>query len=452
LVAGTVSLLIAIVISGTVSAGQGREAAGAFFACGSLLLAGLILLADGGLGRWCLAESPGAPTRGSLAWRAVARRRGRSVACLALMALGVFLVVAVAANRRGTVRDPGDRSSGTGGWRLWGQTTLPLVHDLNSERGRARYGLPAPVVDQAIFTTLRLREGDDASCRNLNRVASPHLLGVDPVAWDERGPFTFSRLAPGVDPGHPWRTLEEAPASGIVPAFADMADIVWGLGKAVGDTLTYTDEQGRPFQVKLMGGLAPSILQGHLIVSETHLMQRYPSLGGARVLLVDVPPAHLAALDRVLTRRLGDIGLASMPTARRLAEFSTVENTYLSIFMLLGGLGVLLGSAGLGVVAARNILERRAELALLRAVGFRRGQLLQMLFLEHGALALAGMLAGVLAAGVAVAPALLAPETTIPWTGLALTLASVLAGSLSWIGLAVLAAMRGSLLAALRME
>ena len=452
LVAGAVSLLIAIVISGTVSAGQGREAAGAFFACGSLLLAGLILLADGGLGRWCLAESPGAPTRGGLAWRAVARRRGRSVACLALMALGVFLVVAVAANRRGTVRDPGDRSSGTGGWRLWGQTTLPLVHDLNSERGRARYGLTDPVVDQAIFTALRLREGDDASCRNLNRVASPHLLGVDPVAWGERGPFTFSRLAPGVDPEHPCRTLEEAPAPGIVPAFADMADIVWGLGKAVGDTLTYTDEQGRPFQVKLMGGLAPSILQGHLIVSETHLMQRYPSLGGARVLLVDVPPAHLAALDRVLTRRLGDIGLASMPTARRLAEFSTVENTYLSIFMLLGGLGVLLGSAGLGVVAARNILERRAELALLRAVGFRRGQLLQMLFLEHGALALAGMLAGVLAAGVAVAPALLAPETTIPWTGLALTLASVLAGSLSWIGLAVLAAMRGSLLAALRME
>jgi putative ABC transport system permease protein len=122
------------------------------------------------------------------------------------------------------------------------------------------------------------------------------------------------------------------------------------------------------------------------------------------------------------------------------------------IFMVLGGLGVLLGSAGLGIVAARNILERRAELALLRALGFRHGQLLLMLFLEHGALALAGLSIGVLAAGVAVAPALLAPESIIPWTGLSLTIASVLAGSLIWIGLAMLAAMRGDLLSALRME
>ncbi|MCF7837360.1 MAG: hypothetical protein K9N49_01900 [Candidatus Marinimicrobia bacterium] len=453
LVAGGILLLTAIVICSTVSAGQGREAAGAFFASGSLLLAGLILLAQGALGRWRPADAAGgAPTRGGLVWGAAVLRRGRGVACMALMALGVFLVMAVAANRRGTVRDPGARSSGTGGWRLWGQTTLPIVHDLNSERGRARYGLSDPVVDEAVFTTIRLREGDDASCLNLNRVAAPHLLGVDPAAWDQRGAFTFSRLGAGVDPAHPWRALAQAPAPDIVPAFADMADIVWGLGRTLGDTLAYTDEQGRPFQVKLMGGLAPSILQGHLIVSEAFLMQRYPSLGGARVLLVDVPAAHSAALERVLTRRLADLGLASVPATQRLAEFNAVENTYLSIFMLLGGLGVLLGSAGLGIVAARNILERRAELALLRAVGFRRGQLLRMLFLEHAALALAGMVTGVLAAGVAVAPALLAPETTIPWRGLLLTLAGVLVGSLSWIGLAVLAAMRGPLLPALRQE
>jgi hypothetical protein len=36
-----------------------------------------------------------------------------------------------------------------------------------------------------------------------------------------------------------------------------------------------------------------------------------------------------------------------------LAEFNTVENTYLSIFQVLGGLGLLLGSAGLGIVVAR---------------------------------------------------------------------------------------------------
>jgi ABC-type antimicrobial peptide transport system permease subunit len=36
---------------------------------------------------------------------------------------------------------------------------------------------------------------------------------------------------------------------------------------------------------------------------------------------------------------------------------------------------LLLGSAGLGVVVLRNVLERRGELGLLSAVGFRRREL-----------------------------------------------------------------------------
>jgi len=44
-----------------------------------------------------------------------------------------------------------------------------------------------------------------------------------------------------------------------------------------------------------------------------------------------------------------------------------VQNTYLNTFQVLGALGLLLGSAGLGVVVLRNVLERRAELAAMLA-------------------------------------------------------------------------------------
>ena len=53
-------------------------------------------------------------------------------------------------------------------------------------------------------------------------------------------------------------------------------------------------------------------------------------------------------------------------TGARLAAFQEVQNTYLSIFQLLGGLGLLLGTVGLGMVVLRNALERRSELAELR--------------------------------------------------------------------------------------
>ena len=57
--------------------------------------------------------------------------------------------------------------------------------------------------------------------------------------------------------------------------------------------------------------------------------------------------------------------LRSVPD--RIAAFHRVENTYLSTFQSLGALGLLLGTAGLAAVLLRNVLERRRELALLRA-------------------------------------------------------------------------------------
>ena len=55
-----------------------------------------------------------------------------------------------------------------------------------------------------------------------------------------------------------------------------------------------------------------------------------------------------------------------------------VQNTYLETFQSLGALGLLLGTLGLATVQFRSVLERRQELALMRAAGFRRGRLAKM--------------------------------------------------------------------------
>ncbi len=452
LAAGLAAVLLAAAGIAAAGAGRDRAAAGVFFGAGGLLLAGLLTLAAGALRLAGAHAASGPPRPLVLALRGMGRRPGRSLACVALLALGVFLTVAVGANRRGPVRDPADPASGTGGYLLWAQTTLPLLDDLNTERGRARFGLPAEELDGVRFDQLRLREGDDASCLNLHRVAAPHLLGIDPAVFDARGAFTFARRIEGADPAHPWRLLDLDLGPDTVPAVADQADITWGLGLALGDTLAFTDESGRPFRVKLVGGLANSILQGHLVVAERHLEERFPSLAGTRVLLVEAPPERETELLGRLTARLSDLGLAAVPTRGRLAEFDRVENTYLAIFFLLGALGVLVGSAGMGIVAARNILERRAELALLRAVGFARRQVGRQVFAEHALLAATGILVGGAAALVAAAPALRAPESGAGAGPIAAVLAAVLAGSLLWTALAVRLALRGDPAPALRDE
>ncbi len=445
---GCIGVLVGVGLAVMAPAGRGREAMGIFFGAGSLLLLGLLALCNAG----CVALAHS--TRWNhryLLVRWITPWRGRSLVCIALLALGVFLVIAVAANRRGPVRDTDDPASGTGGYRIWGQTTLPLAYDLNSEHGRSKYALALDTMDPVRFTPLRLREGDDASCLNLNRVSRPHLLGVDPTEFDRRGAFTFAQMTATVDPSNPWRILQQDLGDDVIPVVADDADIVWGLGKTVGDTLTYHDEDGREFRVKLMAGLANSILQGHLIMAESRMIERFPSQAGPRILLVETSAADERRLRHELTRKLSDLGMACVPTRQRLAEFNSVENTYLSIFMMLGGLGLLVGSSGMGIVAARGILERRSQLALMRAVGFRRCQVRRLLFAEHGILAVAGTGVGALAAFVAAIPALSTPET-VPWSGVAINLLAILFGSLLWIWLAVYFALRGELIAALRDE
>jgi len=127
-----------------------------------------------------------------------------------------------------------------------------------------------------------------------------------------------------------------------------------------------------------------------------------------------------------------------------------VQNTYLSTFQSLGSLGLLLGTFGLAAVQLRNVLERRGELAVLRAAGFRRRRLAHMVMLETAVLLLGGLSAGVAAALVAVLPRWLADEASLPLTGLTTMLCLVLiAGLVSGLA-AVRAALRAPLLPALR--
>jgi len=129
-----------------------------------------------------------------------------------------------------------------------------------------------------------------------------------------------------------------------------------------------------------------------------------------------------------------------------------VQNTYLGTFQLLGGLGLILGSIGLGILVLRNVLERRGELALLLAVGFRRSAVRRMVMAEHSGLLAAGLALGILAAALAVLPNLLSPTAQVPYLGLALTLGGVLLSGLVWTWLASATALRGRLLDGLRNE
>jgi putative ABC transport system permease protein len=380
------------------------------------------------------------------------RKRIRSLAVIGLLASGIFIVFTVGANRRSMTSDAENRQSGTGGFALFGESVLPILYDLNSEKGREFYALGEINAREVKFVPFRVKEGDDASCLNLNRVSTPQLLGVDPDELSKRGAFTFVKTSGEVKTERPWDVLNESFSGDVIPGIADQTVIVWGLGKSVGDTLAYVDESGRAFKIKLVGGLANSVFQGNIIISDKAFTEKYPSISGAKLFLADAPFEDIDHISRSLNRALEDQGAEIIPAYDRLAQFAQIENTYLSIFLILGTFGLIIGSIGISIVIARNVSERAGELALLNAAGFEKNSIRTLILSEHSILLLAGIVTGTVSALLAALPALMRPGSNIPYPTIIIALAIVTANGILWTWSAASLAIRKDLITALRNE
>ncbi|MGB9595743.1 MAG: ABC transporter permease, partial [Candidatus Poribacteria bacterium] len=352
----------------------------------------------------------------------------------------------IGANRQDAMIDYDKRSSGTGGFAFYAETTLPILHNLNDDDKRAKFGINEMDVK---FVQFRVREGNDASCLNLNRVQNPRILGVDPVELQRRNAFKFvkSISKDGFD-----MLNDKNPDNRVINAIGDDATLTWSLGLSVGDTMSGVDERGEPFKLRIVGSLKNSILQGVLIISESDFMRLFPSESGYRVFLIDAPFDDMEGISKILLRTFQDFGIELTTAYVRLAEFNAIQNTYLFIFQLLGGLALILGSVGLGLVVLRNILERRRELALMRAIGYSKRLIQRLLISEHWALLLIGEFFGTLTGLIAVMPVIAIQRSNMPYVLLALTLVIVFFSGLIWIWLATKLAGQGKLLNALRDE
>ncbi len=402
------------------------DAAG-FFGAGTLLLIAAICYQWARLRR----QSGTIETVVALGIRNASHRPGRSVLSIALIASAVFLVVALDAFRRPPAAWA-DPKSGAGGFPFMAESQVPLFWDPNTGAGRDNLNIGN--ISPAHFYGFRLRPGEDSSCLNLYEPRTPRILGA-PAAFRNLGRFTFSE--------GDWHLLEPGPHDEAIPAVADANSIAYVLHKKIGDII---DVDG--VKLRLVGALDDSIFQSELIIAEEAFARAFPSEQGFRFFLIDGPPQ----IDAQLEDGLSDYGFDVISTADRLAAFHRVENTYLSTFQALGGLGLLLGTLGLGAVLLRNVMERRKELALLRAVGYRPEHLRTLVVAENAFLLIAGTVIGAICAFIAIAPAWLQRGGHLPNPSLALLLiAAPTAGMIASLA-AVRAVSRAPLLETLRGE
>ncbi|QDT52369.1 FtsX-like permease family protein [Caulifigura coniformis] len=431
-----------------------------FFLSGGLALAAGMTLFS------ALLRKPAGSSQGismlRLCLRNAARNPRRSAMTAGLVAAATFLVTAVASGRRNPAVELPDRASGNGGFLLVAESSTPILFDLNTPAGRAQIGVDRDPErwSKLKFVQFRVQPGENASCLNLYQTSLPTILAIPDAAirkFANESRFKFI----GMTPAEGWNRLLEGIPDGPVPVLGDVNTLQYSLHKGPGDRVKLDDaptRKGR--ELHISGMFDGSVFQGVLLMAESKFLELFPERAGFQYFLVESAGVadsaearqEAASISDLLESQLRDYGLDAEPVADRLADFLAVQNTYLSTFQTLGGLGLLLGVFGVSAVMLRNIFERRSEIALLRAVGWRHARTGFTILGENLLLVGWGLFVGIGSALLAMAPHLASTGAQPPWRGLGLLAVAVLAAG----GLTAIFAMRGALatpiVAALRDE
>ena len=356
----TILLLVAIAIGAVTSASVIL-----FLVIGCLWMAFGIAWADFFLRR----RDTAAPARKSLARQSLGYASRETMLGLVTLSLGVFITFAVGLNRK-DFSDKTAFTSGTGGFDYWCETVVPIYHDLTDPAERKSAGLEA-LGDNALLLQCLQVSGDDASCLNLNKVSRPGILGFPEEAF-LASDFSIRNNLFSLTSDR--EVIDRMNRSDAVYGLVDETVLTWGLMLAVGDTLHYPESD-----VIIAGSLPNTVFQGAVLIPERSFRQHWTP-DGSKVFLVrsDNPDA-----GKLLETALNEYGIRATPGVERLRLFNSVTDAYLTIFLMLGGIGLLVGIGSFIIVVRKRLSGRRKEIALLRALGFGDGTIRQLLRREN---------------------------------------------------------------------
>jgi len=311
-------------------------------------------------------------------WQSVYDSRKQQMLAYWALSMGVFTVFAVGLNRP-DFTDSSLKDKVTGGYDLYIDSRVPIQYDLNNTDVRRKLSL-SHLPDSTQFLHFLRHSQDEASCLNLNKVLTPTVLGVD---------------------------LEDMKSFGLTIKPSDMPSVyideealIWSMMKSVGDTITYKDGNGNDVKVLIAGSYPTGIFHGNAIMSKTDFRKLWPRESGVEVLLVKSSDA--VAASELLSTAISEYGLSIQTTNERMLMFFEVTDTYLIIFLTLGGLGLLLGIFCLIIVVRKNLVANLRTIDIYRSIGYSATRIRKILLHENIIIPLFAMFTGAIGAVISI--------------------------------------------------
>ena len=324
-----------------------------------------------------------------------ASRRGAMLSLLTL-AFGVFITFVVGLNRR-SFDNGAELSAATGGYDLWCETSVAMQHDPSTEAGRKELGIASQWSGYAL--ALKRYGADDASCMNLNKISLPSVLGVNAEAL-EQAEFEVGDNIFNADRRELFHLIRKPLAEDTYPAIVDATVLMWSLGKQLGDTLHYSTHDGRALRIIPVATFTGSIFHGNILIDSDLFDKAWPENNGCNIFLVRSSEPN--DMKQYLQQSLYEYGIRVTPTHERLETINEVTDTYLSIFMTLGSIGLLLGLLSFAIVVRKNLTRSAEDIRYYRLLGFPTRRIASILYKENIFIPRIAILSGVVGAMIGI--------------------------------------------------
>jgi putative ABC transport system permease protein len=208
-------------------------------------------------------------------------------------------------------------------------------------------------------------------------------MAIDPATYPRVTQFVFSDSA--VDPLAALRRLNQGDAVFVSSVMAEK------YGYTPGDPLWMKTNQGwKEFEVAAV--VVDFYNQGMVLTGNRHDLRRYFRSNEISTLLINTQENTevtdvMADIDAFYGQRY-NLSLVSNADLRE--DIFTLLDQAFSMFDVMAVLAVAIASLGIVNTLTMNIMERRREIGMLRAIGMTRGQVVRMVLAEAGLMGLVG--------------------------------------------------------------
>lgn len=368
-------------------------------------------------------------------WAAVVRAavayprsaRSRTGLVLAMFSLVIFTMVVGSVLTQTTGAAYTDVEKITGGFELSAASSAPIPHLdkalASASAVQASAFSAAGGVAELEVDTIRLSSSTSAW-------RPSHLTLVD-TGWLQGTRHQLLQRAPGYDTDEEvWRALVERPGLAVaVPESATDAAPAGLQDPAWEDAVWVRDPRGgQSLRLSVIGLLDPrSSVQEGVLTSAESAAGKLPPFDWDEYFFKLAQGEDARRVAMGLEFSFAEQGLRVDLSGEQALQREAVRillNYLLTGFM---GLGLIVGIAALGVIAIRAVVERRKQMATMRAIGFKSSAVQLALLVETSVIAALGILLGI-AAGLRVSRnivtflALDYPELiyVVPWRQLVL--------------------------------